>query len=76
MNGLLTDQFTDKKLRTIFDIEDPFKEAKRFQNLPVYASPFHIELPGLEFDNIKASLKNQLRIYETHACFNANKDEL
>ena len=43
----------DKKFKKIVEgIEEPFENAERFQNLPHYASPFNIELPGLEFINI------------------------
>ncbi len=53
MQGLLQDMSNDKKLKKIKEeIEEPFENAERFQNLPYHATPFNIELPGLEFMNI------------------------
>lgn len=55
MSNLLNQMATEKKYVKSEEIEVPFKFAKKWQNLPEEVSPFNIELPGLEFINIRNS---------------------
>ena len=52
MVNLANEMASDKKYKTSEEIEEPFKFARKWENLHSSISPFNIELPGLEVINI------------------------
>lgn len=53
MHNLANEMAMDKKYQKCEEIEEPFRIARKWENLHSSVTPFNIELPGLEVINIR-----------------------
>jgi len=53
MVNLANEMASEKKYKTSEEIEEPFKFARKWENLHSSICPFNIKLPGLQVINIR-----------------------